>query len=135
MKDEIIEYEKKVKTYRAALKNFNTRIKAASRTTGKGKAKATDTDDAPVTEADRPIEPTPPKPPSPSNLDIPLPRIKPGEMENFMKLSAALTILLGRSITKENLDRGCTLLQEYLLGFREVRDRFNGYSWLLTYSL
>lgn len=119
MKVPAADYQKALKAYEADLKAFDAAFKRQSR---KGKAKAKDGESF-LSESDHPQPPPPPTPPLPSELDLPLPRLKPGEMENFVKLSAALTLLLGRTITKPNIARGCQLLKEYLLGFREVRLR------------
>lgn len=68
-------------------------------------------------------EPFPPEPPSdPTPDDPPRERIKDGDIPNFLRLSAALSILLARTITKPQLDVGFDYLQKYLLGFREVSD-------------
>lgn len=51
------------------------------------------------------------------------PRMKEGEMKNFLKLCAALTIMLRRTIYRDQIDTAKTLLTEYLLGFRKVNER------------
>lgn len=67
---------------------------------------------------------TPPRPPTPElpeETEPPSqPRIKEDDMPNFLKLSAALSILLARTITLEQLDVGYDFLIDYLFGFREV---------------
>lgn len=115
----IKDYELKLAAYQQDLAAYESATKPTK--SSKGKSKARDPAEK-VEELAPPQEPTPPLPPLPENLDLPAPRMKPGEMENFLKLSAALTLLLGRSITKANVDVGCKLLEEYLLGFRQVSD-------------
>ncbi|KAJ7885697.1 hypothetical protein B0H14DRAFT_3734758 [Mycena olivaceomarginata] len=50
-----------------------------------------------------------------------------GEDENFLRFATALKILVGSSITREGLNRAKQLLEEYLLGFSQVR-----YSQIIT---
>lgn len=64
--------------------------------------------------------PDPPTPPPIPEPEFPRPRIKTGDMPNFLKLSAALSILLARTISVTQLDTGYNFLLEYLAGFREV---------------
>lgn len=49
------------------------------------------------------------------------PRMQPEEVSNFMLLVKALTLLLAPSLTLEDLERGDTMLREFLLGFKKVR--------------
>ena len=48
-------------------------------------------------------------------------RINLKDADNFLKLASAMKILLSRSVTQEELERAKELLQEYLVGFLEVR--------------
>lgn len=45
----------------------------------------------------------------------------PKESPNFLKLSAALTILLAPSISLADLEKGDRLLREYIMGFKQVK--------------
>jgi hypothetical protein len=56
------------------------------------------------------------------------------EPENFLHLAASLKILLGSSIRKDMFDRGSTLLESYLLGFRQVNFHYQSGSFLFFYS-
>jgi hypothetical protein len=56
-----------------------------------------------------------PQPPIPPQY-----RMQKDEPENFLYLAASLKILLGSSIRKDMFDRGHTLLESYLLEFRQV---------------
>ncbi len=47
-------------------------------------------------------------------------RMDPRDADNFLKLAAALKILLARSIALSELDRAQELLQGFLDGFHEV---------------
>ena len=60
-------------------------------------------------------KPTPPT--------LPTKRMQHGEPRNFLRLATALKILLSSSIDDHQLERAGKLLQEYLLGFREVSFR------------
>lgn len=64
-----------------------------------------------------------PEPDPPILPDLPeeaVPRMKRGEMELFMKLSAALTVLLARTVRLEDLQQAHGRLLEYLKGYVEV---------------
>lgn len=57
-------------------------------------------------------EPTEPVPPRP--------RMHANEPQNFCRFAAVLKLMLGSSVLVSKLPRIHTLLEEYLLGFREV---------------
>ncbi|TDL13709.1 hypothetical protein BD410DRAFT_734964 [Rickenella mellea] len=57
-------------------------------------------------------QPVPPKKPKV--------RMQDGEARNFLRLATALKILLSSSIDDEQLERAQILLEEYLLGFKEL---------------
>lgn len=48
-------------------------------------------------------------------------RMHPDDPDIFLKLSAALKLIMARSIDTENLPRAQQLLQDYLHGFSRVR--------------
>lgn len=62
----------------------------------------------------------PQEPELPPIPDAEPPRLKPGEMELFLKLSAALTVLLARTVYLQDLEVAHTRLLEYLQGYVEV---------------
>lgn len=72
------------------------------------------------TKAEEPKEP-PPRPSTPDPGSPPTPRMHADEMENFLRLSAALTLLLGRTVRKSDLPRAQELLYDYLVTFSKVR--------------
>jgi hypothetical protein len=65
-----------------------------------------------------PLHPQEPEPPEPT--PPPRPRMNREEMLNFARFSASLTVLFGRSVSKEELEAAMALLQEYSLKFLEV---------------
>jgi hypothetical protein len=50
----------------------------------------------------------------------PLSRMQEGDAENFLKLAAALKIILGRTVRYDEIGRAKILLTAYLDGFQEV---------------
>lgn len=48
-------------------------------------------------------------------------RMHPDDADNFLKLAAALKIILGRSIQLTDIPRAENLLREYLIGYLSVR--------------
>lgn len=72
-----------------------------------------------ITKKDKPAgPPVSPEPPEPS--PSPRRRMKPGEMENFLLLSSSLTIILGRTVYLNQLDKAMADFTEYLLTFAMV---------------
>ncbi|RDX49847.1 hypothetical protein OH76DRAFT_1350092 [Lentinus brumalis] len=88
----VIDLQRKQETWRK---------KEAARIRRIAKGKAKDSDQSPAPE--------------------PQPRMLDGDDENFLRLAAALKILLGRSIHDEELPRARQLLYEYLTTFLKVR--------------
>jgi hypothetical protein len=70
-----------------------------------------------------------PQPPIPPQY-----RMQEDEPENFLHLAASLKILLGSSIRKDMFERSRTLLEGYLLGFRQVNLYYQWESFLFFYS-
>lgn len=64
--------------------------------------------------------PPPPLPDYPPLPDADTPRLKHGEMELFLKLCAALTVLLARTVYLEDLEPAHKRLLEYLHGYVEA---------------
>jgi hypothetical protein len=82
--------------------NWDKNEQARLRRVGKGKQKAGGKDDRPI--------------PSPAPM-----RMQADDADIFLKLSAALKIIMARSIDVADLPRAKQLLQNYLLGFLRVR--------------
>lgn len=51
----------------------------------------------------------------------PIPQMHPSAPDNFLKLAAALKIILGRSFRDADIPRAKELLRDYLMEYLEVR--------------
>ena len=58
--------------------------------------------------------------PKPTPPDVPESRMKEGEVENFLRLAAALRLFLGASVTTTGIARAKKLFTDYLLELEEV---------------
>ncbi|TDL17025.1 hypothetical protein BD410DRAFT_816596 [Rickenella mellea] len=113
-------YETAMKVYDAALEKWNA-SQAGGEPSHESRGTSTSAPEPAPTESSasrnpkkRKIneKPTPPKPPSI--------RMHSDEASNFLRLATALKIILSSSIDEAQLDRAETLLEEYLLGFKEL---------------
>lgn len=110
-------YQKKLATYEKEIDKYEDRMEVWDH----ARKHNLRTDVPPIEWFDPERPPFPPEPPiAPTPPDPPRPRLKDNDMPNFLKLSAALSILLARKITRQQLDLGSQYLTDYLLGFREV---------------
>ncbi|KAJ7305462.1 hypothetical protein DFH08DRAFT_825153 [Mycena albidolilacea] len=57
---------------------------------------------------------------APEEPQVPSPRMRDGEDENFLAFATALKILVGSAIRIEKIHRAEALLQQYLLGFARI---------------
>lgn len=92
-----------------------------------------------VSASQHTMEEPPPRPETPELPSVPKaesPRLKCGEMKLFLKLSAALTVLLARTVRIQDLELAHQRLLEYLQEYAEVtlEDHFT-YSSILTLFL
>lgn len=70
------------------------------------------------------LDDLPPRPKQPELPELPkdeVPRLKRGEMALFLKLSAALTVMLAQTVRVQELERAHQRLLEYLQEYAEVR--------------
>ena len=106
----IAKYEKNLTTHLRDLEKWEQQQASAQTSTmtakGKGKQKA----DNPKP---RPVPPV-----------KPLPCMHEDEPVNFLRLAAALKVLLGQTINEAMILRGARLLEDYLIHFEAVRKRY-----------
>lgn len=110
-------YDKKLKAYKATHPAFEEHEETLDEYEGR----RTYLDFAQRHGGDDVNMPSPPSTPSDIHDNPPpQPRMRDEEMTNFLNLSAALTVLLARTIHKADLPRAKELLETYLLNIVEV---------------